>query len=383
MNATVRWNKTTRWGLRAAAVSGVFLLVGCTAPEVAPPAALDGPGPFGVGRTRIALDVGARVVPVEVWFPAERQSAGSVPLSTLGLDDTRRAQWSQWLSMAPSECVRGEVIDGADASPVRGGFPLIVMSHCHECSRLGAVQIAERLTAHGFVVAAPDHVGGDLFSALEGVSTGFSTTTLNTRVDDVDAVIDGLRDGEGLPSEAGSLLEGVVSASEVGLLGHSFGVTTINTVHRADDRVAALMALAGPLNVFGEAPADEVEVPLLALRSTEDNTIGTVGNDLILSQFEQVPRDKWFIDVRDAGHYSFLDICGITEQFDTGCGEDQRQTDPAELFGYLAPARARALTATYAVAFFSLMLKGDERGRVLLAESVDAAVIGPEFTAAP
>ncbi len=383
MNPTVRWNETTRRRLQAVAASGVFLLAGCTAPEVAPPAALDGPGPFGVGRTRIALDVGARVVPVEVWFPAEGNSAASVPLSALALDDTRRAQWTEWLSAAPTECVRGEALDGTDASPVRGGFPLIVMSHCHECSRLGAAQIAERLTAHGFVVAAPDHVGGDLFSALDGTSTGFGPTTLSTRVDDVDAVIDGLRDGDGLPSEVGALLEGVVSAGEVGLLGHSFGVTTINTVHREDDRVAALMALAGPLNLFGEAPAEEVEVPLLTLRSTEDNTIGSVGNELILSQFEQVPRDKWFIDIRDAGHYSFLDICGLTEQFDTGCGEDQRQTDPAELFSYLAPARARALTATYAVGFFSLMLKDDERGRVLLAESVDDAVIGPEFTAAP
>ena len=361
----------------------MFALAGCPAPDVAPPAALDGAGPFGVARTRLALDVGGRDVPVEVWYPAEEKSAASVPLSTFALDDTRAAQWTERLSAAPSECVRGEVLEGSGGSPVRGGFPLIVMSHCHECSRLGAAQIAETLTAHGFVVAAPDHVGGDLFSALAGESTGFSPTTLTTRVADVNAVVDGLHAGVGLTTQTASLLEGVVSADEVGLIGHSFGVTTVNTVHREDDRIGSLMALAGPLNVFGEVPAEEVTVPLLALRSTEDNTIGAVGNDLIRSQFDQVPREKWFVDVLDGGHYSFLDICGLLDQFGTGCGEDQRQTDPAELFSYLAPARARALTATYAVAFFSLTLKGDERGRALLADKIDDAVLGPEFIPAP
>jgi predicted dienelactone hydrolase len=247
---------------------------------------------------------------------------------------------------------------------------------------LGAVQIAETLAGHGFVVAAPDHVGGDLFSGLEGTSTGFTPTTLATRTEDVNAVLAAVHDGQGLSSDAALLLEGVVSADEVGLIGHSFGVTTINTVHREDDRVGGLMALAGPLNVFGEAPADEVTVPLLALRSSEDNTIGEVGNDLIRSQFDEVPQDKWFIDVLDAGHYSFLDICGLLDQFGTGCGEDQRQTDQEELFSYLSPSRARALTATYAVAFFSLVLKNDTRGRDLLFEKIDAAVVGPEFTAA-
>ncbi|MGB1701139.1 MAG: alpha/beta hydrolase family protein, partial [Nannocystaceae bacterium] len=315
MSDTTRRTRSLSMNRRAMMVLGLAALAGCTAPDLAPPAALDGPGQFGVARTRLALDVSGRGVPVEVWYPTKDVVDDPAALATLALDEDRAAQWTAWLSDAPAECVRGETLAAADAEPVRGGFPLIVMSHCHECSRLGAVQIAETLTAHGFVVAAPDHVGGDLFSALDGTSTGFTPTTLATRVEDVHAVIDELLGGEGLPPATASLLEGVISPAGVGLLGHSFGVTTINTVHLNDARVDALMGLAGPLDVFGGAPAVDVDAPLLTLRAIEDNTIGTLGNDLIRSQFDEVSSDKWFIDVLDAGHYSFLNICGMLDQF--------------------------------------------------------------------
>ena len=49
-------------------------------------------------------------------------------------------------------------------------------------------------------------------------------------------------------------------------------------------------------------------------------------------------------------------------------------------FTYVGAARVRALTATYAVGFFSLWLKDDPRGRELLERDVDEAVIGPVFT---
>ena len=78
---------------------------------------------------------------------------------------------------------------------------------------------------------------------------------------------------------------------------------------------------------------------VLSLRSVEDNTIGTFGNDLIENQLTEATGPRWSIDVRDAGHYSYLDICGLDAHFGTGCGEDQRQTNPDEFFQYASPSR--------------------------------------------
>ena len=157
--------------------------------------------------------------------------------------------------------------------------------------------------------------------------------------------------------------------------GHQVAITSRSgTADDADDLLVVQADVTDTESV--DAAVSEIEEKLGPVQVLVSNA-GITKDGLVLRM-----SDDDFIDVLDAGHYSFLNICGMLDQFGTGCGEDQRQTDPAEVFSYLSPTRARALTATYAVAFFSWTLKEDERGRELLAEEIDDAVLGPEFTPA-
>lgn len=370
-----------RLAARAVYLGGaVASALSCGGTDVVPPVPLDGDGAFVVGRVQTTVSSAGRTVPVEVWYPAQAGDTSQRGWVEFGLDAAQRSLITTWTDNATETCARTEVIDNARLDPADGAFPVVVMSHCHECVRFGTARIAERLASHGFVVAAPDHVGATAFEAAMEMSTGFTPATLEARVSDVQAVVDGLATPGSLGDEAGDLLEAHVDVSRVGAIGHSFGAATVNASAQADGRVAAVMALAGPIDPFGVAAPAALSVPLLSVRATEDNTIGEVGNGLIASQFAAVGTEKWTLDVEDAGHYSFLDLCGAAPQFATGCGEDQRQTDPSATFTYVGAARVRALTATYAVGFFSLWLKDDPRGRELLERDVDEAVIGPVFT---
>lgn len=354
----------------------------CGGTDDVPPVPLDGEGPFSVGRVQIAVDVDGRALPTEIWYPATRTDTTTRSLVAFGIGDAQQALLSGWLADAPSDCVRGEAVDNEAIEPAAGQHPLVVLSHCHECVRFGPARIAERLASHGFIVAAPDHVGATAFEAEDGTSTGFNVDTLQRRVDDVEGTLDALQGlGEG-GSVGGVALGGHVETSRVGLLGHSFGAATVAGVAQGVPEVAGIVTLAGPVDPLGLYPADQLAVSILSLRSLEDNTIGTFGNDLIENQLAEATGPRWSIDVRDAGHYSYLDICGLDARFGTGCGEDQRQTNPDEFFEYASPSRVRNLTAAYAVGFFSWVLRDDPAGRELLERQVDELAMTPVFTPA-
>ncbi len=98
-----------------------------------------------------------------------------------------------------------------------------------------------------------------------------------------------------------------------------------------------------------------------------------MGNTQIESQFEALPGPTWLADVADAGHWSFFDIAGLTDDFAAGCGEGERQSSPGITFEYLDNERARDIAASYAARFFAhtlLQIPLDEG----LTEAVDPAV---------
>jgi predicted dienelactone hydrolase len=323
------------------------------------------PGPFVVGNTRFVLPAGDRSLQVEVWYPADAAAAADAakgqPIAEFVADGPDRIAFDDLLAkLSPAGKIgtRLQTSSALDAALADGGpWPLLVFSHCHSCVRFSAFSIAEHLASHGFIVAAPDHTGNTLFDELAGNSADIGEEFLKVRRADLGAVIDAMLDAKS--SVVPAPLLGMSDATRVGALGHSFGAATVGRLAQEDPRVRAAMPIATPIeNPFfpGNKIAD-IHVPLLSILAEEDNSIGALGNNLIASNFKIANPPIRLVEVRDAGHWNFTDICGLTDGFSPGCGEGVRQTMPGEAFTYLDIEVGRGIARAYAVAFFDRYLR--------------------------
>jgi dienelactone hydrolase len=327
----------------------------------------DQAGPHPVGHTRIEIDdaSGLRVLPVEIWYPADLAAAQAaevgVPLEEFEPPGPQRDLLAALVAAAPAGCTRTHTHSAADAVPAEAvtPYPLVVFSHCHECVRFSSFSIAERLASHGFAVAGVDHVDGTLYEGQAGTAVPISDEFLMVRVSDVGRVLDVLLDPEtlALPPE----LAGRFDATRVGAMGHSFGGATTGRVLQDDGRVHAGLVIAAPVQ-SPFTPTNSLAAitePMMMMLAQEDNAILEAGNDFIRGNFADANPPVWLVEFADAGHWSFSDVCGLVPQFTPGCGEGERQTEPGILFTYLDNELARDITATYAARFFAAQLRDE------------------------
>ncbi len=343
-------------------------------PEPEPALAMEEPGPHPVGHATVTVEdaARARVLNVEIWYPADEAARaaaeGGEPLEGFATSDEEREQLVTLLQTAPSPGT-GRVAHAArDAAPAAGGaWPTVAFSHCFNGVRFSVFSIAERLASHGVAVVAVDHAGGTLFDDLAGEAAPLGTEFLATRTGDVRFVLDRVLDGAA--TELPVSLRGRFDAGAVGVFGHSFGGVTAGKVLTEDARPRAGLALAVPMEnplLPGVTVAD-LQVPLLFLRAIEDNSITSIGNDFIQQNFDTAGGPAWKVDVEDAGHWSFTDICGIVEGFDAGCTDTDARMTTQEPFTYLDPVTARGIGAAYTTAFFLSTLTGDADASAYLA----------------
>lgn len=305
-----------------------------------------------------------RTLTVQVWYPAAESARAAAEtgfaVAEFVAPGPEREAFAAALAQAPANGPTRRAHAALDA-PLSGdeaAWPLVLFSHCFECVRFSTFSIAERLASHGFVVAAPDHRGGSIWEHFAGVKTELSPEFLDVRAADMRALLD-----EALYAKAASWpaeLRGKVDAARIGAYGHSFGGATVGLVLNQDPRVKAGLALAVPLAnpVFPQTEMAKISVPTFYLLAVEDNSITEVGNDFIRDNFEAATAPAWKAEVRDAGHFSFADTCGVPEGFDAGCTVEDRQTFPGESFTYIDPALGREIAQAYTLAFFAAMLNG-------------------------
>jgi predicted dienelactone hydrolase len=342
-----------------------------------PPTDFLQPGPFAVVHGTFELDVAdggqgapARTLPVQVWQPSVASAGGATPLAELEPPGARRDALTPLVAAGPPGCVRTPVGSSAGAAtPPAGPRALVVMSHCYACLRIGKAFLAERLASHGIVVAAPEHVGNSLYDALAGDPGNLDEPTLLRRVADVQAVTDAL-----LAGQTGELAVAAIDPARIGLVGHSFGASTVGLALATDPRYRAGYAIAAPIVTFGGITPADITQPVFLLRALEDNSIGAFGNNTLQAQQRQLAGPSWLADVSDAGHWSFTDIAGLTEDLEPGCGDATRQTVPGEPFSYLDNDRARAIAAGTAARFFAAHLLADADALTALAEPFDPAM---------
>jgi predicted dienelactone hydrolase len=370
--------------LRCALVCLVTLLVGCSSSssggDAAQPVAdagttatpPDAVGPHPVGHTTFVLVDAARnrSLRVEAWYPAD-ESARVAATAGTALEDLEPPGPSHdvlasLVAAAPNGCTRKHLSSAADAPPIAGSLPLLAFSHCLGCARFDAAFVAERLASHGFAVIAPDHTGDTLWDVAMGQNVMLGSDFLQVRVADIRAVLDAALDPASTAIPAS--LRGHFDASRVGMLGHSFGALTTGLTLQLDNRPRAGLALAAPMDAFPPTMIATIKQPIMFLLAAEDHSIGEAGNGSIRYNFMQATAPARLVEVANAGHWSFTDICALTSAFVPGCGmsTSQQKGHLGDAFTYIDNDAARSLAASYAVAFFTSELLGDGAAKTWL-----------------
>lgn len=324
-----------------------------------PPANYEERGPFEVGVMRMDV-TGAndRELRVTVWYPTDTPS-GEVALTELVAGDNATTLQAL-IDAAPPECTRSAITGTLDAPVAEGSFPAVVFSHCLSCLGFSSSFIAERVASHGAIVAGVTHTGDTLFRQQEGMTAPLNEMWLATRTLDVSATLDALLASEPLGTS--------IDETRVGVFGHSYGATTTGKVLQDDDRFSAGVAMAAPVEnpILPGVSVAAIDEPMLFLVAQEDNSITEIGNNLMRENAMAMPGGSWLVEVIDAGHWSFSDLCGIIEDFAPCCGEGERQTAPGEAFTYLDADTGRSIAAAYVTAFFGLHLHDQAEGEAFL-----------------
>jgi dienelactone hydrolase len=346
-------------------------------PASQPPASqlsdFEAAGPYPVGNVTVTLDDAARgrTLRAELWYPAaEGARAGAeagFPVEEFAPAGAERAQLAALVAAAPDPATSRRAHAARDAEP--GGvspWPVVAFSHCYNCTRFSTFAIAERLASHGVAVIAPDHAGGTLADQLAGAAAPLDASFLEVRAGDIAFALDRALDGAA--AELPAALRGRFDSERVGVFGHSFGGVTAGLVLMRDARPRAGLALAVPMEnpLLPGVAVKSIRVPLFFLVAAEDNSIGELGNGLIRLNYDDANPPVWKAEVKDAGHWSFTNICGLVPDFDAGCSNDVRQTN-GEPFTYVDVDAARGVAAAYTTAFFAATLRDDPVGREYLA----------------
>ena len=329
------------------------------------PSAL-GPYPVGV-TTTLAVDPsrqddyigGARALLTEIWYPATDDTIGKTPGRLLdyylGATDPAipmliKMAFGADLAKADAAFKANAV---RDAHVREGTFPLIVFSHGNGGMRSQNVFWCEHLASHGYIVVAPDHSGNCLMTLLDGTVKPYNDAgreqAAKDRPLDVTFLIDWMTR---LNAGGDSRFLAKVDLEHVAVAGHSFGGYTAAMVAQSDDRVDAIVPMAGVSLEWGPH-----HTPVLMFLAGEDDTIGLEGNTRMRAYFDEATGPKYLVDVPDAGHYSFTEMYRYNPAFGDGVGEGTRVTNQEPLH-YVTMERIFPVLNAYSTAFLGKFLKG-------------------------
>ncbi|MCW5892826.1 MAG: dienelactone hydrolase family protein [bacterium] len=284
------------------------------------------PGPYAPGFQYVTIvkDSAAspgtpRVLQTAVWYPAV---AGSGPI-----DPTTGG------------------VPGAPADGSGGPYPVILFSHGSCGYETQSTFLTPLLASRGFVVIAPPHVGNTAREFPQCGLPAAQVASAQERPRDMIAALDKLLVLNGSP---GSALLGLVDGEHVGMMGHSFGGLTSYLVANAEPRVDAAVALAPAAGAAFRMP-----VPSLTMLGAIDSV---VSNPNARAAWASSVEPKWLVEVEDAGHYAFSDLCFPSAD----CNPPTTR----------AQDEAHALALRYIVPFLEIYVAGNERFRPLLATPV-------------
>ncbi len=323
------------------------------------------PGSYAVGHVVFEIVDATRedrAIPVDLWYPVAPEDAdGSPSFYDYHLFGTG--------------VYSGVSFDDADAVNVIG-FPLVVYSHGGGGISTEASTLMESLASHGFVTAAPSHVGGN------NQNFGASGEILRRgRPLDVSLVIDRLLASNADPLDPLYLR---INPNRIGVAGFSFGGWT--AMHMVsgrsepsagpdvppDPRVRAIAGVAPGTNIEStDAELAAIDVPMFLMG-------GTLDVDVTIDPYITKPwnlatgRPIYRADVAGATHGHFSWQCDFAESLIADLGVPE--AGAAQLFrnlggdfhrdcrsALLSIAEAQRIRDFYLTAFFERHLLNDKR----------------------
>ena len=347
------------------------------------------PGPHAVGTTRARIG-GDQPLDVVFWYPAAAPP-GSAPQGPAPEIACRYAlTW--FVRLDGVARVAGRAHRDAPEDAAAGRRPLVVLSPGFAMGATAYAWLGERLAAHGFVVAAPEH------REAMGPSMADFGRALVDRPDDVGTVLDHLAAG-------GGPLASAVDLERVAVVGHSLGGFTALAAagarldlaafehrcavdragagehgwlcdlvlphatdvaaraglaavpsgvwpDRGDRRVDAAVSFAGDAFLFDRAGLGGVDVPILAMGGTADAAAPFAWTTALAFAHASAPR-RVQVALEGADHMVFAAPCTAVPFFAL-LGEGTFCGDPV-----WAPERAHDVIAHLTVAFLRAELMGD------------------------
>jgi dienelactone hydrolase len=311
-----------------------------TDPEGADPAYAE-PGPNEVGVHTFALADGRRVVS---WYPAT-DAAADQPTESFDIASLLSPDLQ---AQIPADLRPQYEIDahpGAEPG-TEGPYPVVLFSHGFAGFPEQSADLVTHLASWGFVVVAPDHVerslSGLLGTAAQGVEPREDPEVLSDSLD------------VALAADEDAPIAGLLDVEQVAVVGHSAGAGAAYLTASSDDRIDAFIAYS-----VGEGRAEEGEepverpvpdVPGMVMLGDGDGIIPAEDSRAV---YEAMETPKHLVEIAEAGHLVFSDLCLIGEEqgglvglieaaelelpenlirlASDGCEDDR--PDPAEAFG--------------------------------------------------
>ncbi|MGZ6999390.1 MAG: alpha/beta hydrolase family protein [Acidimicrobiia bacterium] len=255
-------------------------------------------GPYAAGYVNLKLPDGRRAV---VWYPARKDATKGhrrlvVDIASF-LNPSLRAQ-------VPAEdrvLYPTHAFQDAPAITGKGPFPIVLFSHGFAGYPEQSVSITEHLASWGFVVAAPDHVERSLDGLLGTASQGIAKST------DVQ-VLQATLAAATSASKTSGVLHGLVDAKRATVIGHSAGAGAAYALASADPTIKAFISYSvGFGGQAGPAPTAP-EQPGMVMLGTTDGIIEPAASRTV---YKDMNPPKYLVEIKDAGHLVFSDICLI------------------------------------------------------------------------
>ncbi len=263
-------------------------------------------GPFSVGviTQNFHDSKRNRTLPTEIWFPAIDE------FKKKDFDETTKDKYLMGDIPSSQNAVR-------DADIRDGFYPLIVFSHGHGAHRCLTSHLCTHLASHGYIVAAPDHLGNtylDLLSYKEQILKGtppnieeLGRQIFMNRPSDIKFIIDCMT------SDKVKIPLKMIAVNSIGVAGYSYGGWTILMAASSDSRISAALPIA---SIGGNIPESTEPNPLSQILNLNwKHNIATLylaaQNDTIVDvrsiydMFKRTLEPKSMVVLNNADHLHF------------------------------------------------------------------------------
>lgn len=318
-----------------------------------------------------------RPIVTQVWYPIPNGAAGATTMELQDFLPISEEEMNQLIDELATglggdpddynfERIHRQLLSIENAPVREGKFPLIVFSHGAGGVRFQSVFLTEVLAKHGYIVISPDHEGDATVLIVDGAVAhwpedpnhpgdfltvqDWMVSSATNRMKDITFLIDRMEEEVVNPE---SKLYGRIDLDHIGMTGHSFGALTSITEQYLDERIDATV----PMAMFGLAFWFS-NTPTLFMIAGEDDTIQEDMNKVIRWQYETFAPPKFSLELLDAGHFTYSNMCDLIPDFGDGCGVGERHENPGTYFPYPDAFLAFDTINYYTLAFFGYFIKG-------------------------